>query len=492
MTSESESGPGKCPACGTTLIFRGQTTCQHCGTAAVAPVVSPGAATTSWGGATAGLSATPGAVSTPGLTTTPLTGTTTAGVATPGRSVPAPVAPAEPVSTPQSASAPPTQPPTARPAAPRPGFPAPGAEPQAQQPRTKPHVFGQPGTGPSGWQQGTPPASAPGTAPGTLPDPEAWNQWQNQDAWTRRQQWPPRRTTARQSGANWAALVAGGFVVVALLGIIGHSGSGQGSGQAYDTPYMVFDTDSPPPDVIPADTPETAFVPATFPAVDPLVATGALNTARSDATATLLPDGRVIVIGGAKLDGSAHAPLSSVESYESKTGKFSPAGDILTARMGHTATLLQDGTILVAGGEDEQGNTFASAEIYDPDTAKSHPTGDMTEARTGATSVLLDDGSVLVMGGFDSSKSPVVSAELYDPATGTFTWVEDMPWNGGAVTAVKLQNGVVLVAGGQDSTYSTTNAMATYDPASQSFGYAGRMLDAREGATSCLLPDAAS
>ena len=139
--------------------------------------------------------------------------------------------------------------------------------------------------------------------------------------------------------------------------------------------------------------------------------TGSMTTARTSDTATLLPNGKVLIAGGV---GASLQPLASAELYDPATRTFAPTGSMTTARTGHTATLLGNGKVLIAGGSDN-GNTlqpFASAELYDPSTGIFTPTGSMTTAQHTDLATLLADGRVLI------AKDD--NAELYDPAAGTF------------------------------------------------------------------------
>ncbi len=113
--------------------------------------------------------------------------------------------------------------------------------------------------------------------------------------------------------------------------------------------------------------------------------TGSLKTARFHHTATLLPDGRVLVVGGEQ----GHTPLASAELYDPATGTWSATGSLNTARDSHTATLLPSGKVLVAGGrETDPGPSLASAELYDPATGTWSPTGSLNTARLYHTATL--------------------------------------------------------------------------------------------------------
>ena len=136
------------------------------------------------------------------------------------------------------------------------------------------------------------------------------------------------------------------------------------------------------------------------PATDTFSPTGSLATARGLHTATLLADGRVLIAGGGPASWAIEgAYLASAELYDPKTGTFSPTGSMATPREDHTATLLADGRVLIAGGNDVGDHGVASAELYDPKTGTFSPTGSMTTARGFHTATLLADGRVLIAGG---------------------------------------------------------------------------------------------
>jgi Galactose oxidase, central domain len=144
--------------------------------------------------------------------------------------------------------------------------------------------------------------------------------------------------------------------------------------------------------------------------------TGSLNTARFDHTATLLPNGMVLVAGGGGVTG--FGPSASAELYDSASGTWTATGSLNNGRQDHTATLLPNGMVLIAGGTDVNGNTSASAELYDPGSGIWTATGSLNTARFNHTATLLPNGMVLVAGGIDVS-SVSASAELYESATPT-------------------------------------------------------------------------
>jgi hypothetical protein len=175
----------------------------------------------------------------------------------------------------------------------------------------------------------------------------------------------------------------------------------------------------------------------------PVSVTGPMVAARHGHTASLLPDGRVLIGGGRNSSG----PLASAELFDPKTGTFRATGSMATPRTGHTASLLPDGRVLIAGGQDNSG-PLGSAELYDPKAGTFSTTGAMATPRTGHTAIPLADGRVLIAGGQDNS-GPLGSAELYDPKAGTFSTTGAMATPRTNDTATSLADGRVLVAGGR-------------------------------------------
>jgi hypothetical protein len=212
-------------------------------------------------------------------------------------------------------------------------------------------------------------------------------------------------------------------------------------------------------------------------------ATGSMTTARYFPTATLLPNGKVLVAGGT--DGSL--VVASAELYDPTTGTFSATGSMTSARYVHTATPLPGGKVLVAGGIDNFGNTLPNAELYDPTTGTFSATGSMTTPRYQHTASLLPNGKVLVPGGADGSLV-LASAELYDPTTGTFSATGSMTTARYVHTATLLPNGRVVVAGGYGSSGFPASA-ELYDPTMGTFSTTGSMTTGRGYYTATPLPN---
>lgn len=195
---------------------------------------------------------------------------------------------------------------------------------------------------------------------------------------------------------------------------------------------------------------------------------GHLNELRRGHTATALPDGGVIVAGGTRTD-SPWSLASTWEMYEPASGTWRVVREVVTPRVEHTATLLADGRVLLAGGATADASRppmiapaspapIADAEIIDPATGTSTPVAPMALPRRGATAVRLADGKVLVAGGFAGDGKPLSSAELFDPAQGTWSATGPLHDARAQASLVLLQDGRALVAGGTDGTAPIASA----------------------------------
>ena len=209
--------------------------------------------------------------------------------------------------------------------------------------------------------------------------------------------------------------------------------------------------------------------------------TGSLATARVH-TATLLPNGKVLVAGGE----NAAADLASAELYDPASGTWTTTGSLVNSRSQHTATLLPNGKVLVAGGLGD-GGPLASAELYDPASGTWTATGSLATARDGHTATLLPNGKVLVAGGFNGSY--FASAELYDPVSGTWTATGSLATARSLHSATLLPNGKVLVAGGLGAGDVALASAELYDPASGTWTATGSLATARADHTATLLPN---
>lgn len=222
--------------------------------------------------------------------------------------------------------------------------------------------------------------------------------------------------------------------------------------------------------------------------------TGSMHEARQDHAAVLLANGEVLVLGGNASDARTTRLLSSAELYDPSTGAWTDAGRLTLGRTNASVTLLPDGKVLVAGGVSSSADSpERSAEVYDPASGSWARTGAMTVARNGHTATLLTDGHVLVVGGQCCGEPAVASAELYDPASERWTRTGDLGSARRNHTAVLLPNGKVLAYGG-DNGNSRSPAVTTaelYDPvtgvwvATGSPGSAGNLLEGQ----AARLPD---
>src|SRR5271163_1168833 len=144
----------------------------------------------------------------------------------------------------------------------------------------------------------------------------------------------------------------------------------------------------------------------------------AMHIARASHTSTLLPNGKVLIAGGFAGSGGEYNPYRTAELYDPNSGTFQSVAEMSIGRSGHTATLLKNGKVLIVGGWTGMNDLRGSAEIYDPETGAFTRTGNLVVGRAGNTATVLADGRVLIAGGEDRAENAMASAEIYDPATG--------------------------------------------------------------------------
>jgi len=205
---------------------------------------------------------------------------------------------------------------------------------------------------------------------------------------------------------------------------------------------------------------------------------------RIGAASVTLPDGRTLIAGGVAADG---IPTDTIIIYNPADGGFASAGQLIGARVGHTATLLKDGRVLFAGGAID-GVVTADLEIFNPATATSALIGWMTQPRRGHAAALIPDGTVLIVGGSTLDGVALQSAEIFNPADESIVPApENMHERRVGASATTLIDGRVLVAGGSDGNTDLASA-EIFDPYFQTFMVADTTLSvARSGHTALLL-----
>ena len=242
------------------------------------------------------------------------------------------------------------------------------------------------------------------------------------------------------------------------------------------------------------------------PASGTFTPTGSMTTSRYGPTVTLLANGLVLIVGGFG-PGTFQLPrLSSAELYDPGPGTFAATGSMAVGRVLHTATLLSDGRVLIAGGTDASGGggaATASTEIYDPSTGTFTVSGSMMTTRANHTATLLASGKVLIVGGWnghaaDAADDPPwdpLFAELFDPSPGSFTASGSMSTTRSGHSAIRLAGGEVLLLGGVPSLQNIHEQppdpqfAELYDPTAGTFSSAGNFALSRTGYTATLLND---
>ena len=207
-------------------------------------------------------------------------------------------------------------------------------------------------------------------------------------------------------------------------------------------------------------------------------------------TATLLNNGTVLVSGGAG---------TKAELYDSASGSFTPTGNMVAARGAHTASLLEDGRVLITGGNQEGPDAFqiypvASAEVYDPTTQSFTSVGDMPNKAAWHTASVLLDGTVLVAGGYGGAcPDPQDRTAIFNPASNSFSPGVSLPGGRAQHTATTLDDGRVLITGGAFNDYcesgSVYDTAITFDPATSAYSSEKKMREPRSGHSATLLLD---
>jgi len=212
--------------------------------------------------------------------------------------------------------------------------------------------------------------------------------------------------------------------------------------------------------------------------------TGNLINARYSHTATMLNNGEVLIAGG---DGSSGVAIAGAELYNATTGTFSSTGNLIMARYSHTATLLNNGEVLIVGGDGSSGAAIASSELYNPTAGTFSSTGSLITARYSHTATLLSNGEVLITGGYSASGTALASAEVYNPSTGAFASTGSLTTARYDHTATLLPNsGMVLIAGGVATSGADVEGGELYNPVTSTFSTVENS-EGQSGHTAALL-----
>lgn len=243
------------------------------------------------------------------------------------------------------------------------------------------------------------------------------------------------------------------------------------------------------PSVIDVSTPAASPVLTSMTYAERLSPVVMMTERRASHSATLLPNGTVLLAGGFQEDGRGHEPaIASAELYDPTTNTFTKTGNLQEPRSGHEAVSLPDGMVLVVGGWGAS-ERLASAELYDPVTGHFQVTGHMAAPRAGLTATLLPNGTVLIAGGMPNSTTLQGVAEVYDPAKRSFTTTGSLQDARAAHTATLLDDGTVLLIGGSAGNDRILASAERFDPNTGQFTTVGTLHAVRHKHAAIRLPD---
>jgi N-acetylneuraminic acid mutarotase len=227
-----------------------------------------------------------------------------------------------------------------------------------------------------------------------------------------------------------------------------------------------------------------SWAPLQMAMADSFTNTGSMTVPRGNHTATLLTNGNVLVAGGCDEEFNDR---STAELYDPVTGVWTVTGSMTVAHRDHTATLLPSGKVLVAGGY----SAISTCELYDPITGTWSITGSLNTPRFASTSVLLRNGKVLIGGGYNNAPFDYYTSncELYDPTTGAWTLTGDMVMKHYQHSMVLLNDGRVLVAGNSGSGNDGFTETEVYDPDAGTWTKTGSLTIGRAASGLVVLPD---
>jgi hypothetical protein len=212
-----------------------------------------------------------------------------------------------------------------------------------------------------------------------------------------------------------------------------------------------------------------------------------MATARITQTATLLNDGRVLIAGGGDSGYSACCRDKSAELYDPYTESFAPTGDMITARPVHAATLLSSGKVLVVLSNDSFPGPMDAAQLYDPETGTFSPTEWNAHGDDVSVMISLTNGKVLVTYQAPEGEVGYNRAEIYDPLTGTFAKTADTIYGRFQPSGTLLSDGNVLIDGSYLPPCVAFPGGELYDPAASKFSATANVRIGRAFHTATLL-----